>query len=40
MIVMGTSTTSFFVSALMGTTARRVARHSEIPVLLVPNTPK
>jgi nucleotide-binding universal stress UspA family protein len=40
MIVMGTSTTSFFGSALMGTTARRVARHSEIPVLLVPNTKK
>lgn len=40
MIVMGTSTHSFFGSALMGTTARRVSRHSEIPVLLVPNTPK
>lgn len=38
MIVMGTSTHSFFGSALMGTTARRVARHSQIPVLLVPNT--
>lgn len=40
MIVMGTSTRSFFGSAVMGTTARRVSRHSEIPVLLVPNTQK
>lgn len=40
MIVMGTSTRSFFGNAVMGTTARRVSRHSEIPVLLVPNTQK
>ena len=40
MIVMGTSTKSFLGSAIMGTTARRVSRHTEIPVLLVPNTPK
>jgi len=40
MIVMGTSTRSFLGSALMGTTARRVARHSTIPVLLVPKTGK
>ena len=37
MIVMGKSTTSFFGNALMGTTARRVSRHAEIPVLLIPN---
>lgn len=40
MIVMGTSTRSFFGSAIMGTTARRVSRHSEVPILLVPNTIK
>ncbi len=37
MIIMGKAVHSFFGSALMGTTARRVSRHSEIPVLLVPN---
>jgi nucleotide-binding universal stress UspA family protein len=40
MIIMGTSTTSFFGSALMGTTARRVSRHSPVPVLLVPRSGK
>ncbi len=40
MIVMGTSNHSFLGSALMGTTARRVARHSPIPVLLVPRSEK
>ena len=37
MIIMGKSTTSFLGSVVMGTTARRVSRHSDIPVLLVPN---
>ena len=37
MIVMGKSTTSFLGNVVMGTTARRVARHTDIPVLLVPN---
>lgn len=37
-IVMGKSTHSFFGGTVMGTTARRVTRHSDIPVLLVPNT--
>ncbi len=37
MIVMGKSTTSFLGNVVMGTTARRVSRHSDIPVLLVPN---
>lgn len=36
-IVMGKSTHSFFGGAVMGTCARRVTRHSQIPVLLVPN---
>lgn len=36
MIVLGTSTRSFLGSAIMGTTARRVSRHSPVPVLLVP----
>lgn len=36
MIVMGTSTRSFLGNAVMGTTARRVSRHSTIPILLVP----
>lgn len=36
MIVMGTSTRSFLGNAIMGTTARRVSRHSPIPVLLIP----
>lgn len=40
MIVMGTSTRSFLGSAIMGTTARRVSRHSPIPVLLVPRGDK
>lgn len=40
MIIMGTSTRSFLASAIMGTTARRVARHSEIPILLVPQASK
>jgi len=40
MIVMGTSSRTILGSVIMGSTARRVARHSEIPVLLVPNTPK
>lgn len=38
LIVMGTSTRSFLGSATMGTTARRVSRHSTIPILLVPIT--
>lgn len=37
-IVMGKSTHSFFGGTVMGTTARRVTRHSDIPVLLVPNS--
>ncbi len=37
MIVMGKSTHSFFNSDVLGTTARRVTRYSQIPVLLVPN---
>ena len=36
MIVMGTSTRSFLGNAVMGTTARRVSRHSTVPILLVP----
>ncbi|PIE56714.1 MAG: universal stress protein UspA [Desulfobulbus propionicus] len=40
MIVMGKSTHGFFGGTLMGTTARRVTRHSNIPVLLVPNSPE
>lgn len=36
LIVMGTSTRSFLGNTIMGTTARRVSRHSAIPVLLVP----
>lgn len=39
MIVMGKSTHGFFHTDVMGTTARRVSRYSEIPVLLVPNNP-
>ncbi len=39
MIVMGKSTHSFFHTDVMGTTARRVSRYSDIPVLLVPNNP-
>lgn len=38
MIVMGTSTRSFLGNAVMGTTARRVSRHSTVPILLVPVT--
>ena len=37
MIVMGKSTISFLGNEFMGTTARRVSRHAQIPVLLVPN---
>ena len=37
MIVMGKSTRSFFNSDVLGTTARRVTRYSQVPVLLVPN---
>ena len=37
MIVMGKSTHSFFNSDVLGTTARRVTRYSQVPVLLVPN---
>ncbi|MCL1981432.1 MAG: universal stress protein [Proteobacteria bacterium] len=40
MIVMGTSTRSFLGNALMGTTARRVSRHTPVPVLLVPMVEK
>jgi nucleotide-binding universal stress UspA family protein len=40
MIVMGTSTRSFLGSVIMGTTARRVSRHSTLPVLLVPRIEK
>ncbi|MDY0390016.1 universal stress protein [Desulfobulbus oligotrophicus] len=38
MIVVGTSSRSFLGSAMMGSTARRVSRHSTIPVLVVPIT--
>jgi nucleotide-binding universal stress UspA family protein len=38
MIIMGKSFHSFLGNPLMGTTARRVSRHSKIPVLLVPNS--
>ncbi|MCL2458604.1 MAG: universal stress protein [Desulfobulbus sp.] len=40
MIVMGTSTRSFLGNAIMGTTARRVSRHTPVPVLLVPAVEK
>ncbi|MDR2549563.1 MAG: universal stress protein [Desulfobulbus sp.] len=40
MIVMGTSTRSFLGNAIMGTTARRVSRHTTVPVLLVPMAEK
>lgn len=36
-IVMGKSANSFLGNAMVGTTARRVIRHSKIPVFLVPN---
>ena len=37
LIVMGKSTHSLFGSNVMGSTARRVTRHSSVPVLVVPN---
>ena len=37
MIIMGKSTHTFFGSTVMGTTARRVSRHAQVPLLLVPN---
>ena len=37
MIIMGKSTTSFLGNVVMGTTARRVSRLTDIPLLLVPN---
>ncbi len=36
-IVMGKSAHSFFGNTMMGTCARRVTRHSDIPVFLIPN---
>ncbi|WP_028581635.1 universal stress protein [Desulfogranum japonicum] len=36
-IVMGKSAHSFFGNTMMGTCARRVTRHSNIPVFLIPN---
>jgi nucleotide-binding universal stress UspA family protein len=39
LIVMGKSTGSILGSDLVGSTARRVARYTNIPVLIVPNTP-
>lgn len=38
MIVIGRSTHSLIGGNVMGSTARRVTRHSSIPVLLVPNS--
>ena len=40
MIIMGKPTRTLLGSVIMGTTARRVARHADVPVLLVPNTKK
>lgn len=37
MIIMGKSTTSFLGNVIMGSTARRVSRLTNIPLLLVPN---
>jgi nucleotide-binding universal stress UspA family protein len=37
MIIMGKSTTTFLGNVVMGTTARRVSRLTDIPLLLVPN---
>ena len=37
MIIMGKSTTSLLGNVVMGTTARRVSRLTDIPLLLVPN---
>lgn len=37
LVVMGKSTHSLFGSNVMGSTARRVTRHSPVPVLVVPN---